>query len=166
MTWCGRLLRRKHLEQELEKELRFHFDQHVNDLIAQGGSQEEARRQASLALGGVEQTKEHSRDARGTRWLEDLLAEACHAIRTLRKSPGFTIVCLLTLALGIGTTPAIFTVVNGVLLKPLSYAHPEQLVNLREKTTWSTAWRNVRAPSCRQLGRAELIQSKHSVKTS
>ncbi len=140
MTWWGRLLRRKQVEEQLDKELRFHFDQHVADLILRGHSPEQATRQAGVALGGLEQMKERSRDVRGTRWLEDLLGDLRYATRALRKKSGFTLVCLLTLALGIGATTAIFTVVNGVLLKPLSYAHPERLVNLQEKTTWSTAW--------------------------
>lgn len=140
MTWLGRLIRRKEVEQQLDKELRFHFDQLVSDRLRDGESPEEARRQASLDLGGLEQTKEMTRDARGTRWLEDLAADTSYAIRILRKNPGFTAVCLLTLALGIGATTAVFSVVNGVVLKPLAYAHPERLLNLQEKTNWSTAW--------------------------
>ena len=69
MTWWQRLLRRRKCDEELEKELSFHLDQHTSDLIAQGYTPEEARRQASLALGGPEQVKERCRDARGTQWL-------------------------------------------------------------------------------------------------
>jgi hypothetical protein len=72
MTWWHRLWRRRQMEEQLEKELRFHLDQHMADLIAQGRDPEEARRLARLALGGPEQVKEKCRDARGTRWLEDL----------------------------------------------------------------------------------------------
>jgi hypothetical protein len=72
MIWWRRMLRRRQMEEQLEKELRFHLDQHAADLIARGSSPEEARRQARLVLGGPEQVKEECRDARGTRWLEDL----------------------------------------------------------------------------------------------
>ena len=72
MKWWNRLWHREKLEEQLEKELRFHLDQHANELIARGCEPGEARRQARLALGGPEQVKEECRDARGTRWLEDL----------------------------------------------------------------------------------------------
>src|ERR671915_1369318 len=90
MRWWHRLTRRRKHEEELEKELRFHLDQHTSDLIAQGYSPEEARRQARLALGGPEQVKEKCRDARGTRWLEDLLQDWRYGVRILAKHPGFT----------------------------------------------------------------------------
>jgi predicted permease len=118
------------MEEDLEKEIRFQLEQHTADLIAQGHDPEEARREARLALGGPEQVKEACRDARGTRWLEDLLQDLRYAVRTLRRRPGFAAVALCTLALGAGATTVMFTVFNGVLLKPLSYHHPENLVTL------------------------------------
>ena len=85
MTWWQRLWRRKRLDEELDKELRFHLEQHTNDLVALGYTPAEARRQAVLALGGAEQVKEECRDARGTRWLEDLLQDFRYAFRRLRS---------------------------------------------------------------------------------
>jgi predicted permease len=122
------------MEEQLEKELRFHLDQHTADLIAHGHDPNESRILARLALGGPEQVKEQCRDARGTRWLEDFWQDFRYALRTLRKKPGFAAVALVTLGLGIGATTVMFTVINGVLLKPLSYPEPEQLVTLHGKT--------------------------------
>src|SRR5438105_8903162 len=151
MTWWHRLFHRRKNEEDLEKELRFHLDLHTSDLIAQGHDPAEARRQARLALGGSEQVKEACRDARGTRWLEDLLQDFRYALRTLRQRPGFAAVTLSTLALGSGATTVMFTVINSVLLKPLSYPEPERLVTLHERREtygeWSVAYFN--SPYCK-----------------
>ena len=140
MTWWRRFLRRRQLEDQLEKELRFHLDQDVAGRVERGDSAEEARRQARLSLGGPEQVKEACRDVRGTRWLEELWQDTRYALRTLRHKPGFAAVALLTLALGTGATTVMFTVINSVLLKPLPYFQPETLLNLQEQTDWSTQW--------------------------
>jgi predicted permease len=134
MTWFMRLLRRRSLEEQMEKELRFHLEEHTAALIERGLESDEARRRARLELGGPEQVKEMCRDARGTRWLEDLIQDIRYALRTLRRQPGFLSVALLTLALGIGATTLMFTVVHSVLLKPLPYAEPENLFSLNERT--------------------------------
>src|SRR5918911_4293073 len=128
MTWWHRLFRRRKQEEDLEKELRFHLDLHTSDLIARGYSPEEARRQAHLALGGPEQVKEMCRDARGTRWLWDLLRDLRYGVRILAKQPGFTLVAALALALGIGVNTAILSVVNGFVLRPLPVEKPTELM--------------------------------------
>lgn len=138
MIWLQRLFRRRRLDEELDKELGFH--QHAADLIARGHAADQARRHARLALGGPDQIKEECRDARGTRWVDDLWRDIRYAVRTLRQKLGFTVVALLTLALGIGATTIMFTVVNGVLLKPLSYPEPERLVSLYEQVENSGRW--------------------------
>jgi predicted permease len=130
--------RRKQQEEQLEKELRFHLDQHAKELIAQGRTPEQARREAKLALGGPEQVKEQCRDVRGTPWLEDLIQDVRHSLRALRQKPGFSLVILSTLALGIGAATVMFTLINGVLLKPLPYPEPDRLLTLQEKTQQPT----------------------------
>jgi putative ABC transport system permease protein len=134
MNWWQRVWKRKELDEQLDKELRFHLEQQSAEIQAQGYGAGEARRLARIALGGPEQVKESCRDARGTRWLEDFLQDFRYALRTLWQRPGFAAVVLLTLALGSGATTVMFTVVNGVLLKPLPYAQPSRLVTLQEKT--------------------------------
>jgi predicted permease len=129
MKWWQRLFRRRRLDEELEKELSFHLDQHTNDLIEQGYGPEDARRRARIALGGPEQVKEACRDARGTRWLYDLARDLRYGVRILLKRPGFTLVAALTLGLGLGVNTAILSVLNGMVLRPLPVERPEGLVS-------------------------------------
>src|ERR1044072_7955330 len=128
MSWWHRLLRRRKCEEELEKELRFHLEQHTSDLIAEGHSPEEARRQARLARGRPRPVKGLCRDARGTRWLWDLLRDLRYGVRILAKQPGFTVVAALALALGIGVNTAIVSAVNGFILRPLAADKPTELI--------------------------------------
>ena len=117
------LFRHKSMEAELDEELRAHFERQVEKCIQSGLTRDEAKRQTRLEFGGLDQVKEECRDARGVRFLETLIQDIRFGLRMLLKNRGFTAVAVLTFALGIGATTAMFSVIEGAILDPFPYAN-------------------------------------------
>ncbi|MDB4874810.1 MAG: permease [Gemmatimonadetes bacterium] len=150
------LLFRGRDEREMDEELRFHVEMETAQNRRSGMDGVEARRRGLLALGGVERTKEEVRDARGTRWVEESTGDFAHALRTLSKSPGFVTVAVLTLAIGIGGTTAVFSAIDTVLLRPLPYQEPGRLVRLYQAYGRASAPRGFVTPVHFLAYRAQL----------
>ena len=130
MNWLQRLFRRGRLERELDKELQYDFDLRIAALLAEGVDPQEAARRARIEFGGADEIKEDCRDARGTRWAEDFIQDSRYGLRTLRRSPVFTSVAILSLALGIGANTAIFSLMDRVMFRMMPVRQPEQLVQI------------------------------------
>jgi putative ABC transport system permease protein len=121
-------LQREKAEREMDAELRFHLEMETEKNIRRGMSEEDARLAAQRSFGGIERTKEAYRDACRFRWLEDVWQDLRYGAQMLLKNPGVTLITVITLSLGIGANTAIFSIINGVLLRPLPYKDPERLV--------------------------------------
>ena len=131
MTWWSRLWRRNELEQDLGRELQFHIpEERLLSFKRTGLSEDEARRRVRQEFGGIEQVKEDCRDARRMNVLDDLGRDLRYTLRMLRKSPVFTAVAILSLALGIGANTAIFSLIDALLLRPLPVPHPDRLMSI------------------------------------
>ncbi len=124
------LFRRNRSAQRLDDEIQFHLDQQIAENLAAGMSPEEARHAAMRTFGNPTFLKEQTRDTWGWLWLEQMSQDIRYATRTLRKSPGFTLVAILTLALGIGVTTAVLSIIDPVLFRPLPYANANRLVSV------------------------------------
>ena len=145
MTWWRRLVSGARLDRDLDRELRDHLERQIADLMREGMSQAEARRKAALTFGGIERVKEDCRDARGTRWIEQIVQDVRYGIRVLAKAPAFTAVAILSLALGIGANTAIFSLVNSLLIRSLPVHDPDRLAILESGSWTNPIWEQVRA---------------------
>src|SRR5215510_11687498 len=132
MYWLRRLFRKEKTEKQLDSELRFHIEQLTADYVNSGMSPAEAQRRAKIEFGGLEGVKEECRESRRVHLIETLLQDVRYGMRIMRRTPGFAIVAILTLTLGIGANTAIFSGGDGVLCNPLPYPHPEELITLHE----------------------------------
>jgi hypothetical protein len=128
--WLRSFWQRNELERGLDEEMRFHVDRQTEKHLRAGLAPDEARRRALVEFGGLELAKEHTRDQFRAAFIEDGLRDLRHGGRALARTPGFTIASTLTLALGIGATTTMFSVVNGVLLRPLPYPDQNRLIEL------------------------------------
>src|SRR5262245_20073903 len=121
------LLRRSSVEADLQREIDLHLEQLVKQYIAEGMSEFQARLEAGLQFGAPEVTKEYCRDMRRTHFIEDLVKDVLYALRSFRKSLGFTLTAVGSLALGIGANTIVFSVLNALVLKPLPLPQPNRI---------------------------------------
>ena len=146
MTWWRRLRHRDRLEGELDRELRDHVERYVADQVRAGMAEREARRRARLEFGGVDQIKELCRDARGTRWIEDISRDLRYAFRRLARDRSLAALAVSTLGLGIGLNVTIFTMVHAIFVRGLPYEDPGRIVNVWSSTNLDSLNQRVSLP--------------------
>ena len=131
-SWTRATLRRSRMESEMDAELQFHIEAYTEDLVRSRVAREEAMRCAHIAFGGIESVKEQGREARGVNLVESLVQDLRYGASNMLRTPGFTAITVLTLALGIGATTAIFSVVNPILFESLPYPNAERIMMISE----------------------------------
>jgi len=134
------LLGRRRFEREMDAELKSHIELAADDLVSRGVPRDEAMRRARASFGALDGAKDAAREARGVRWADELAGDLRYALRTLWKAPGYAAVAIATLALGIGANTAIFSVVDGVLLKPLPFPESRRLVRITRDYPMGALW--------------------------
>jgi putative ABC transport system permease protein len=153
--------RRDRLEHGLDRELQYHLDRRVSDLIEQGLPESEARRRATLEIGGLAQVREEVRDVWLTRWLRDFVYDLRFSVRSFRRSPSFTAATVLSLAIGIGATTAIYSLVDQIILHALPVRDPGRLVLIDWKgepvASGFGSWNLMSYPICRDLQRHDQV---------
>ena len=132
------VFRRRHVDEELDREMQYHLDRQIDEGVKAGLSPEEARYAALREMGAISKSKEECRDARGVRFIDHARADLRYGVRMMLKNPGFAFAVIATLALGIGATTAVFSVVYGVVLRPLGYREPSQLVAITHSASTTT----------------------------
>ena len=132
---CIAFITGRHAQRDLEAELQSHLDLHIEDGLRSGLNYEDARRRALVRLGGFDQTRQAVRERASLPWIEDMLRDLRYGLRAMSRNPGFTLIAVLTLAVGIGATATVFTWINDVLLRPLGGVEdPSRLATLESVT--------------------------------
>jgi|CZKS01.1.fsa_nt_gi predicted permease len=131
------LFRRQRVEQDLNEELQYHLEKKIEENIAQGMTREESRHAALRAMDSLAQRQEECREARGINGIENTVRDIRYSLRALRKSPGFTFVAVLTLALAIGANAVVFGILNALVLRPLNVPQAESFYGVQQKSGWS-----------------------------
>ncbi len=163
LTRMGRSFLRRGSDAEMAEELESHIQMQTDDNLRAGMTHREARRMAVLKFGSVESAKENYRDQRGLPGVETTIQDLRYALRGIRRNPGFATVAILSLAIGIGANTAVFSLVNGVLLQPLTYKDPQRVFAVREVNPQVAGRMPMRAPrrSARYPGSRPPAPSPH-----
>src|ERR1700676_2915431 len=158
--WPVSLWRRKKREAEIDAEVQSHLQMAAQEHVERGHASNDAERAARREFGNVGLVKEFARDVWGWRWLRDVADDARYGMRMLLKNPGFAIVAILSLALGIGATTAVFSVVYGVLVTPYPYANSDRMVHLLVRDNGGNRrYVNLNGPQLQQLRQAASVES-------
>jgi predicted permease len=160
--WWDAVVARERTRRDVETEFQFHIDTQVEDLVRQGLPEAEARRRAHVQMGRPDLQGERYRDAIGMRFLDEMSRDFAYGLRALFRNPGLSCVAVLSLAIGIGGTAAMFTLIQAVLLHPFPYRDSDRIMNpvvINEKNPQQVTWFALVKPQFEALGRAKCIES-------